>query len=168
MYCGHVAFGLAARGVRPRIPFYLLLIATFGPDWVELICIAIGLTPTALFSHSIPSVLIGAALLGVMSGLYLRSRQDGLLIAAVYLTHPLVDYLTGYKPLGFGGRFLGARLYDYPLVDWGLESAFLVLGWLIYGRSLPPDNRRQRVLAYSLILILVLLQGIYDRFFSHG
>ena len=73
MYAGHAAVALALRRREPRLPILLLVIAAFGPDWLELLfMIPHKREGMAVFTHSIPAVLIGGAL---AAALYAATRR---------------------------------------------------------------------------------------------
>lgn len=174
MYCGHVAIALAAKSARLQLPLWALLFASFGPDWVETAQIACGVDHTPLWSHSVPAVALGAVAAGLGASVWRRSSRDGALIAGVYVSHLLVDFITGSKPLGFGGRYVGAQLYSWPKADFAVESTLIVVGWLIYRRSLPARGSyidqwpSRRSIELGLPTGLIALQAVYDRFFAHG
>jgi hypothetical protein len=61
--------------------------------------------------------------------------------------------VTGLKPTWPGGPIIGLQLYAHPLGDLVVETAVLVIGWLVYRRSLPPESRSHR-LSWALLLLL--------------
>ena len=159
MYVGHLAVALAAARTRRNAPIWALLIASQFPDWIQLGLEAIGAYSAQLYSHSLVAVLIGALLFTL---LFLRQTgdwQSAQAIAVVYLSHPLLDLVTGYKPLWSGGPALGANLYDHPVLDFGVESLIAVAGWLAYRSA-----RRTRPAApiFAIIAILIACQGLLD------
>lgn len=168
MYCGHIGIGLGAKGVRPRISLALLLIAAFGPDWFETALIAGGVSNTPGWSHSIPAVAVLALLFGLFAFWRCRSVTDARFVGAICVSHMLVDYLTGRKPLGFHGPRFGLGLYQYPLIDFVLEGAVLVVGWTLYRRSLPTTRLRSHWLTYGLLIGLLAMQALFDWKFAKG
>jgi hypothetical protein len=168
MYCGHIGIGLAAKGIRPRLPLWAVLIAAFGADWLETVLIAAGFSGTALLSHSLPSVAIGAILTGLLVSVWRRSPADGLYLAGVYASHLVVDYITGFKPVGFGHRYFGLHLYRIPVADFALESALILGGWLLYRQSFAGKGTRNSIVLYGLLFSLIAVQALFDRFFAGG
>ena len=162
MYTGHVAIALAVRGLRRDLPLWLVVLAAQAPDWVEVICGALGARANAeLWSHAFPFVVLGAAVAAVLVRLWTRSTGAALVTFAVYLSHPLADLVTGYKPLWLGGPPVGLRFIDRPVPDFVVQGSLCVLGWLLYRRSLPPNVRR-RVIATAPLVTLLAVQAVSD------
>jgi hypothetical protein len=162
MYTGHVAIALAARGVRRELPLWVAVLTSQAPDWIEAVCGGLGAGASAqLWSHAFPFVLLGAGAAASIVRLWTRSRGAALVAFAVYLSHPLADLVTGYKPLWLGGPPVGLWLIDRPVPDFVVQSALCVLGWLLYRRSLPA-HVRGRVIAAAPLVTLLVLQGVSD------
>jgi hypothetical protein len=142
MYIGHVGAALAAKRVRVSIGLLVLLLATYAPDWVDLgMCVAGAYNPMGILSHSIPAVL--ALMLVGFTG-YAAATRDwtgALIVAAVILSHMLLDWITGYKPTWPGGPMIGLQLYDHPVADFIAEGIVILAGALLYARTLPPRRR---------------------------
>jgi hypothetical protein len=154
MYIGHLGFALAGKGLRCNAPLWLLVVATQGCDWVQAVaCVAAPAGTSAMWSHSIPVVAALAAALSLASYLLAGDRGVAALTGAVAVSHVLADYVTGLKPTWPGGPTIGLDLYSHPLGDLAVETAVLVLGWLLYRRSLPPESRSSRL---TLALLVVL------------
>ena len=158
MYAGHLGIALGGKGVRPEAPLWLLVLATQGCDWVEVIaCVAAPAGGSAMWSHSIPAVLALGAALGLTAYLLTRDRGVALLVGAVTISHVVADYVTGVKPTWPGGPMIGLDLYGHPLGDFVVEMVVVGVGWLIYRRSLPREAAAQR-LAWVLVVALAGLQ----------
>ena len=170
MYCGHVGIGLGAKGLRPRVSLALLLIAAFGPDWCETALMALGVRNTPGWSHSIPAVVVLAALfaLFVLTQRGANAWQDALFVGAVCVSHILVDYLTKRKPLLLNGPDFGLGLYQYRIVDFVMESAVILIGWTLYRRSLPTERQRNNILLYGLLVALLAMQALFSWKFANG
>ena len=162
MYTGHVAIALAARGVRRDLPLWVAVVASQAPDWVEVICANLGAGATAqLWSHAFPFVVLGAAVAAIIVRLRTRSPRAALVTFVVYLSHPLADLVTGHKPLWLGGPPIGLWFIERPVADFVVQSAFCVIGWVIYRKSLPP-HVRGRLIAVAPLVTLLALQGVSD------
>jgi hypothetical protein len=162
MYTGHVAIALAARGVRRDAPLWALILAAQGCDWVELVVHPF--TPTAppdLYSHAYPFVVIAAVIAALVVWVWRRSVAPAVTVLLVYLSHPLADFVTGFKPLWFGGPSVGLWFVDRPVADFVVQAALCVVGYTIYRRSLPAVRRRTIAAAAPLVLLLVL-QALSD------
>lgn len=162
MYIGHIAVALAVRGLRPDVPLWLLVLATQGCDWIEIVLrpFASGYS-VAVWSHSIPAVAAGAAAMAVLTAVATRSWATSAICACVYASHIPADYVTGLKPTWPGAPSFGWVLYDRPGHDFLLEATFVTAAWMLYRRSLPP-GRRNAALTWALLALLVLLQGVGD------
>lgn len=162
MYAGHAGLALYVKAKRPRIPLSLLMLAAFGPDWIEWLLGAKGReSPEAQFaSHSIPAVIIGAL---VMATAYFVGRRDrpgrreALAIGLLYLSHWVVDFITGVKPTWAGGPMVGLKLYDLPVADFALEAVVVIVCSTIYLRSLQRPLRRFEAALPAIGLLAVQL-----------
>lgn len=159
MYGGHVGIALAGKGFRRTLPFWLLIVATQVPDWTDAAVCTAGISSpqSEMLSHSLPAIAVLAA---VLSLVYYAGRRDAAgsaLIACVVVSHALVDYLTGIKPTWPGGPTIGLHLYQRPAIDFVIEGAVILAGWMIYRRSLP-DDRRSSAPAILLLVSVLLLQ----------
>jgi LexA-binding, inner membrane-associated putative hydrolase len=151
MYIGHAGVALAAKRARRSIGLLLLLIATYTPDWVDSgLCLAGAFNPHEMLSHSIPAVVLFAVIGVIAYGLFTHDWVGGLLIAAVILSHMVLDWLTGHKPSWPGGPLIGLGLYDHPIADFFAEGTVIGLGGLLYAKTLPP--RRSPWIDVSIML----------------
>jgi hypothetical protein len=154
MYIGHLGFALAGKGLQRTAPLWLLIVATQGCDWVQVVaCVAAPADASGMWSHSLPMVAALAAALSLASYLLTRNGMVASLTGAVAVSHVLADYVTGLKPTWPGGPAIGLELYSHPLGDLVVETSVLALGWLLYRRSLPPESRSSR-LTWALLLLL--------------
>jgi membrane-bound metal-dependent hydrolase YbcI (DUF457 family) len=142
MYIGHVGAALAAKRVRRSIGLLVLLVATYVPDWVDTgLCLAGASNQGGMLSHSIPAVLLFALVGFVVYGVATRDWRGALVVAAVIVSHILFDWITGYKPTWPGGPMIGLRLYDHPIADFVVEAIVILIGALLYRRTLPARRR---------------------------
>jgi membrane-bound metal-dependent hydrolase YbcI (DUF457 family) len=166
MYTGHIAVALATGREPRRVPILALLLASQAPDWIQLFSSVITDPEHAqLWSHSIPAVVIGATVVGASYLLATRDRRGAGLLALGYLSHPILDLITGSKPLWPGGPPFGACVYNHPPLDWAVECAVLFAGWLVYRTALVDDTTtfaRRKRLAFRLLIGLVLCQTGVD------
>lgn len=165
MFTGHIAFALVAKRVRPSVPLAPLIAAAYGPDVIEITLLALwrwAKLPAMFGSHSIPAVILGAA---VVAGAYWLWRHHdaagAAVLAGVYATHWGADLFTGSgKPTWAGGPTVGFSLYDRPLLDFAVESTLLVIAWLLFW---PAGERRQRSRRVHVAPVaLVLLQLAFN------
>jgi hypothetical protein len=162
MYIGHVGAALAGKRARTSIGLLVLLIATYTPDWIDTgLCIANSYSPQAMLSHSIPAVLLFAALGFLLYAFTTGDRAGAAIVAAVVLSHMIFDWITGYKPTWPGGPMIGLRLYDHPTADFVVEGIVLAIGVALYAPTLPRP-RRPWSGATTMFAALVVMQLATD------
>lgn len=159
MYAGHLGFALGAYSFRRTIPLWLILIGAQLPDWLDAgMCMAsMDRGPYGLYTHGIAAVTIGAVVFGVVALLLTRDLAAALIVAGVVMSHYLLDYLTGLKPTWAGGPIIGLDLYARPMIDLVLESLTVIVGWLLYRRTLPQSVRNDGMV-YATLFALIALQ----------
>jgi len=159
MYGGHVGIALAGKGYRSSIPLWVLVIATQLPDWTDAAVCAAGVSspPTEMLSHSMPAIAVLAAVMAALYYLMQRDAVSSTIVALIVVSHMLADFLTGLKPTWPGGPHIGLQFYQRPAIDFAIEAVIIVIGWVIYRRSLP-GNRRSSPPAILLLASLLLLQ----------
>ncbi len=161
MYIGHVGAALAAKRVRTSIGLLVLLIATYAPDWVDTgLCLAGAYNPQGMLSHSMPAIALISALGFAAYATATRDRRAALVVAGVIQSHMFLDWITGYKPTWPGGPMIGLRFYDHPIADFIAESAVIVIGALLYARTLPPRKRPWIDVSAMLGALLLLQLGV--------
>src|SRR5689334_12976804 len=135
MYIGHVGAALAAKRARASVGLLVLLVATYTPDWVDTgSCLAGGYDPREMLSHSIPAVLVFSIAGFLLYTLITRDRVGGAIVAAVIVSHMLLDWITGSKPTWPGGPTIGLQLYTHPIADFFAEGVVIAIGALMYAR----------------------------------
>jgi hypothetical protein len=164
VYAGHAAVALALRWREPRLPIVPLVLACYGPDWVEVaLMLPNPQAGMATYTHSIPALIIGAML---VTALWKLTRRPGAWLLGVgWLLHWPADLFTGRKPLIFPAPLIGLDLYKLPAVDFILESAVIAIGCAIYARGVPRRAELRRVIV-MLGVALIALQAAVDVAFS--
>ena len=157
MYGGHIGIALAGKGYRSTIPLGLLVFATQLPDWADAAVCTWKKDPSEMLSHSIPAVVVLAAVLALLYYGAVRDWRSSAVVAVIVGSHAVADYATGLKPTWPGGPYIGAQLYHRPALDFVVEAAVIVIGWIVYRRSLP-QGRRHSPASISLLVCLLLLQ----------
>jgi hypothetical protein len=161
MYIGHVGAALIAKRARLSVPLVVLLAATYAPDWIDGgLCVAGVYNPDGVLSHSIPVVAFLALVGFALYALKTRDWTGAIVVAAVVISHMLLDWITGYKPTWPGGGMIGLKLYERPVLDFIVEGVLIAIGALLYGRTLPPRKRPWIDVAMMLGALLVLQLGI--------
>lgn len=162
MYTGHAGLALFARSRSQRLSLALLVAVAFAPDWIEW---ALGAkrgaaTRATMLSHSIVAVAVGATLAALLALAARRTRREAFTLFALYTSHWLVDFLTGRKPTWPHGPTVGLALYDYPVLDFGMEALLCVVCSIAYLRSLPPGAGK--IPRWSVPVGLVALQLAFN------
>jgi hypothetical protein len=160
VYAGHAAVALALRWREPRLPVVPLVLACYGPDWVEVaMMFPHPRAGMAMYTHSIPALLIGAAL---ATALWKLTRRPGAaLLGAGWLLHWPADLFTGRKPIFLPTPLIGLDLYKVPWADFIIESTVVTIGCAIYARGLPARAQVRRVIVL-LGAALIALQAAVD------
>jgi|GEM_PF-2096504 len=139
---------------------WALLLASQWPDWVQLALQALDAWNADLYSHSIPAIIGGSLLFTLIFLRHTGDMRSSVLVAAVYLTHPLLDLITGKKPLWPGGPPIGENWYDHPAKDFLLEALLLCAAWMVYRSVL--DRRRSASLLWGMLAALLACQALLD------
>ncbi len=161
MYIGHIGAALAAKRVRTSIGLLVLLIATYSPDWVDSgLCLTGKYNPNGMLSHSIPAIALFASIGSAAYAIVTRDRKAAIVVAAVIVSHMLLDWITGYKPTWPGGPMIGLQLYDYPVADFIAEGMVIAIGAVLYARTLPPRRRPWIEISIMLGVLLALQLGV--------
>jgi hypothetical protein len=159
VYIGHIGAALAAKRVRVSIGLLPLLVATYAPDLIDTgMCAASRYNP--MLSHSIPAVMVLALAGSIWYALVTRDRIGGVIVGAVVVSHMFLDWVTGVKPTWPGGPAIGLHLYDHPIADFAAEGVVIVIGALLYARTLPPRQRPWADVSIMLGALLVLQLSI--------
>jgi hypothetical protein len=162
MYIGHVGAALASKRARRSIGLLVLLVATFTPDWVDSgLCLAGAYDRGGMLSHSMPAVSLFALLGFLAYGGFTRDWRGALVVAAVIVSHLVLDWITGTKPTWPGGPMIGLQLYDHPVLDFVAESVVIGVGALLYAPTLPRRERLWRNL-WTMAGALLLMQLAID------
>lgn len=161
MYIGHVGAALAAKRARRSMGLLALLVATYVPDWVDAgLCLTGSFRSSEMLSHSIPAVALFALVGFVTYGLVSGDWKGGAILAAVIVSHMLLDWITGIKPSWPGGPTIGLNVYDHPLLDFVAEGLVIAVGGLLYAPTLPPRRRAWTDISLMLGALFVMQLGI--------
>jgi membrane-bound metal-dependent hydrolase YbcI (DUF457 family) len=161
VYVGHVGAALGGKRLAPAAAMGTLVFATYLPDWVDAaLCVSGRYHDAQMLSHSVPAVLV----LAILAGATQFRRADlraALVIAAVVISHVLLDYLTGIKPTWPGGPVIGLQIYRYPVFDFAVEAFVIVAGWMFYRSTLPAAGSRWNA-SHVMLAALLFLQIAAD------
>lgn len=161
MYAGHAAIALAIRARRPDVPIAPLVVASYGPDWAELVLgLFEGRALMREVTHTIPVVLACAL---VAAGAYaaLGGRTGAGAVLLAWLLHWPADFMTAHKPLLGTADLVGLDLYHLPAADFALESFLVVACCVLYARAFARTPAHRRWVA-AMAAVLIGLQGGLD------
>lgn len=164
---GHLAVGLAAKPLTPKVPLWVLLVASEALDLLSIGFIAVGieqvsetttdfqqgikvLTPGSIpWSHGLFMSVVWSLVATVIIFLIYKERRAGIIVGLVVFSHWLLDLVVHLPdlPLLFeGSPVVGLGLWSTGpglLIAVLLEIVLLVAGFLIYWRTRKqpvPDN----------------------------
>ena len=161
MYVGHVAVALALKSRDPRIPTVPLILACYGPDWLEIVLgFWRGRLQMALYTHYLPGLLTGALAAAALYVIFVR-RPGGWLILAGWLLHWPADFFTAHKGLISPTDRVGLDLYNLPAADFALEAVLTLACCVLYARTFA-HSRIQRRWVVAMAGGLLILQAMLD------
>jgi hypothetical protein len=149
MFIGHFAVAAATKPAAPKLPIWMLFVASQLLDIVFIPLVALGIesiTPStygqgviqAYYTHSLVGALLisaGAYWLGVY---FWKSAQSGWILAALTFSHWVIDLFVHHQdmpllPGNLGGLpLLGFGLWDYTWPIFILELLMALAGVVIY------------------------------------
>ena len=153
MFLGHFAVGLAARPLAPRVPLPVLLLAPQVMDVAWPILVGLGVeraqivpghleaSPLVLehmpYSHSLVTGLGWALATALVYGVLSRDRRGALVVAALVLSHWLLDWIAHEPdmPLVPGGARYGLGLWRSLPATLVTELAMFAAGAWLYTRA---------------------------------
>ena len=176
MFLGHYAVALAAKKTAPAVSLGTLILAAQLIDlfWPLLLLLGIehvrvdpgntAFTPLEFVSypitHSLLMVLVWGAALGGVYWLARRYPRGALVVAAVVVSHWLLDALTHRPdlPLAPGSdTMVGLGLWSSVPATLAVEIALFAAAVWLYTRTTRPVDRAGRWGFWSLIGVLALI-----------
>lgn len=163
MYVGHVAVALAAKGARPAIPLWFLVITAQAPDWLVIATRLSGheFARVERFTETSISFVLVAIPLALAYYAGSRDVKSAAIVWLVAASHAMCDYFTSTHTLLPGGIAQGLGWYKRPALDFAIEATLVVLAAFIYRRSLS-DRARRSATFVLMFSSLVLFQAAVD------
>lgn len=177
MFIGHFAAGMAAKKVNPSLSLALYFLAAQFLDllWptfllldLEHVVIAPGtskVTPLDFtdypISHSLLMVLCWSMLFGVVYYLIVREKSAAMLLAALVLSHWILDLVVHIPdlPLYPGDSIkVGFGLWNSMVLTILTEGLLFVTGTVLYVKAKVLSGQRVTWKFWSIILFLVVIQ----------
>ena len=134
MYLGHLALGLAAKPVAPKVSTGVLLVAPQVLDivWASLFVVGAVSQDADPWSHGLVMSCVWSSVAVAVSFLFYRDTRSSLLIGFLVFSHWVCDFIAwdSVLPLAFAGSpRVGLGLYNAVpvmlIVDFGLFGGAL-------------------------------------------
>jgi membrane-bound metal-dependent hydrolase YbcI (DUF457 family) len=182
MFAGHFGLAAAVKAKTPEVPLWALMLSTQLLDVIFVPLFVSGIETIegsgygqgiihADYTHS----LLGALLIALFGGLVAWrawGRKGGLVIGSVIFSHWILDLLMHHADM----PLLPGNLGDLPVLGFGLwkymtlsiimEMLLIVVGAIMYYRSIVPKtrdkHRRFAIGTASLMGVLLVLALLSD------
>lgn len=182
MFAGHFALAAAVKAKTPEVPLWALMVST---QLLDIVFVPLFLTGVetidgegyggayihADYTHS----LLGALLISLLAGLVawrLWGKKGGRVVTAVVFSHWLLDLVVHHADMpllpGNAGNLplFGFGIWELTSLSVALEALLIVIGAVMYGRSVLIDNRRSTPtlakVAASVMSVLLVLSLVTD------
>jgi len=174
MFIGHYAVAFAAKRATPAVSLGTLFLAAQLIDGLWPLFLFLGLerleiapgdtafTPLRFthypITHSLLMCAVWAALLGVAYYLVRRYRAGALMVAALVMSHWVLDFVSHRPdlPLYPGGSvYLGLGLWNSVPATLVVEGAMFVVGLGLYLTATRARDRTGVVALWALVIVLL-------------
>lgn len=174
MFLGHVALGLAAKRVTPRVSLAVLLLAAQFADTLWPVLVGLGVEHVRIdpgntafmpldfvgypYSHSLVLLSLWGVLFAWIYGRMARSDRAFLVIAALVVSHWLLDFIThsADMPLYPGSATFGLGLWNSIPATLAIELPMYGAGVWLYATATRARDRVGRRAFAGLIGFLVV------------
>ena len=177
MFIGHFALGFAAKRATPRVSLAVLCAAAQTADLLWPIFVGIGIeqvridsgntamTPLDFISYPYSHSLLMLVIWGlVVAGLFRASGRTFVVIAALVVSHWVLDWITHRPdmPLYPGGPKFGLGLWNSVGATVAVELAMFAAGlWVYMGATRPRDGKgRWGFWTLAAFLVFVYIANI--------
>jgi hypothetical protein len=175
MFIGHIALALAAKRATPRVSLATLLLAAQWADVLWPVFLALGMehvliqpgntafTPLDFVSYPYSHSLVALIGWGVVFGVGYRAvaggRQTLWLLAALVISHWVLDFVTHRPdmPLYPGSAKFGLGLWNSVPATLLIEGSMYAVGLTIYLRTTRARDRIGRWGFFALAAVLVVI-----------
>ncbi len=108
---GHLAVGIAAKPLAPRVPLAVLLVATWFLDILAIVLGWFGLEDGLPWSHGLFMACCWSALAGVIACWVYRGSRAGLVVGLALFSHWVLDLIS--HPIPFTSFSFRTWTWDY-------------------------------------------------------
>jgi hypothetical protein len=180
MFVGHYGVAFAARGVEKRLPLWAYFIAVQWVDilWtilvffgVERVHVEPGVNPSGPlvfdyypYTHSLMAAIGWAAVAyGVFRFVLTRkqgSQIAGGILALCVFSHWVLDFVVHLPDLDLvdESHKVGLGLWNYPMLELGVELALLFGGLAFYFAKSPEPTKARKVTLVIFCLVMTAFQ----------
>jgi Lon protease-like protein len=173
MFLGHLALGFAAKRVVPTVSLAVLFVAVQLADMLWPLFLAAGIEQVRIdpgntavtpldfvsypYSHSLVFLIIWGAAFGVLYRLAGRGRTAFLTLAALVVSHWVLDFVTHRPdmPIYPGSARYGLGLWNSKLATIAVELPMFVAGLWVYMQTTKARDAIGRWAFGSLAVFLV-------------
>ena len=174
MFLGHLALGFAAKRVLPTASLAVLFVAVQLADMLWPIFLAAGLEQVRIdpgntavtpldfvsypYSHSLAFLIIWGGAFGALYQLAGRGRAAFLTLAALVVSHWVLDVVTHRPdmPIYPGGARYGLGLWNSKLATIAVELPMFVAGLWVYMKTTKARDAIGRWALVSLAVFLIV------------
>jgi hypothetical protein len=175
MFIGHFAVALAAKRAAPAVSLGTLFLAAQLADLLWPTFVLLGLEHVAIrpgatvvtplefisypYSHSLLALAGWGVLAGALNFALRRSRVGAWAVAAVVLSHWILDAASHQPdmPLAFGATRVGLGLWNSRPATVIVEGALFVAGIAIYLKTTRARDRAGRIGLWALLAFLAAI-----------
>jgi hypothetical protein len=175
MLFGHLAVGLAAKPVAPKVPLGALLLSATAIDTLCGVFMATGIetvdasgASSIPWSHGLFMAIVWSVAGSAVAFLLSRDRRTALVIGLVVLSHWVLDFIS--HPMGMGRELppdlplffegspkVGLGLYNSIVAALVTDFGLFIGGIVVYLVSTRAQDRTGRWAFWLMMLFIVLL-----------
>jgi Lon protease-like protein len=174
MFIGHLALGLAAKRMVPKVSLAVLFVAVQLADLVWPLFVAVGIEQVRIdpgntavtpldfvsypYSHSLVSLIIWGVAFGALYRFAGRGRTAFLTLAALVVSHWFLDFVTHRPdmPIYPGGAEYGLSLWSSKLATMAVEVPMFAAGLWMYVRATKARDAIGRWAFGGLVVFLIV------------
>jgi membrane-bound metal-dependent hydrolase YbcI (DUF457 family) len=175
MFIGHFAVGLGAKKIAPELNLGILFIACQLLDLIWPVLVLMGIEKVSVdhlatvvtplnfeyypFSHSLVMTIVYSLLVGIVAGLFFKSKRLGFVLGLVTASHWVLDFVTHRPdmPIWFEGQKVGLGLWNSFTLAVSIELLIFAVGIFFYVKSKTSMSRKRKIWFWSLILFFLVI-----------
>ncbi len=183
MFVGHYGVSYAARSLAPRVPLWVLFIATQWMDVVWSVLVLLGIEKLNIvpgfteanaldlyympYTHGLPGSIVVSLIFGLIVALCVSERRmfTLFLVAGVSFSHWILDLIVHVAdlPLYDNSAKVGFGLWRHVALSFPLELIVLGLGAWIYSRRMTFTSAKGGYIFWAFVIFLGVVQ-VYANF----